>query len=90
MRTKLVIVSDRCTPEDREAITVMLKTEVGWWHWFEHAWLIVDVKGHDPSWWVGKLRRVAPDSHFFVVNVNGGSWAGVGRKNAFQWLRDEW
>jgi hypothetical protein len=89
---RLVILTDKTTPSGRDALSRWLKESelVAWWHWFQDAWLVVDPQNRPLSWWQREVRDKLQRGHVLVIDADGGGWAGYGKTNAFNWLKDQW
>lgn len=92
---RLVVIADRLTEQDRDGITAVLQAHgdaIGWWHWFQDAWLIRDVRGRHPEWWLNQFRGVAPSGRLLVLGDGPDHpWAGQGPPEMFiPWLDQVW
>jgi hypothetical protein len=95
MTTRLIISLDRAPAKARNLVTQTLKdSSVGWWHWLQHLWLVVDPEGRDAAWWRNHLRDqlqvAAPRVLIFVSDADTGYWAIRGPKRSFVWLQETW
>jgi hypothetical protein len=86
--SKFVIILDRGTRSEREAVQAAVKANANeiWWHWFTDTWL---VGGGTAAFWrdVTKHSLVAGPSSVLVLEL-GSSWASFGPngQERMQWL----
>ena len=98
MRKRFVVVIERSTESQNNALLDWIKAEgLGWWHWFQNAWLLSNNKGHlDCERIRDKLMEIYGSANNLVIEMGGSgdSWAAYGpsneKKSMFTWLRDTW
>lgn len=92
MRTRFVLaLDDNVTPEINKAIGELIKAQgAGWWHWYQHTWLITDPQGRSADWWRDKFRTLEPPPGFLIFNVDNGAWSGLTKKNYYEWMNSTW
>lgn len=91
--TRFVVAlnTNTATPEINKAIEAVIKAEgAGWWHWYQHTWLIRDPRGRNADWWRDKLKVISPQPQFMIFNVDDGTWGGFTVKTHYQWMTDTW
>ena len=86
--TKYVIILDRGSRDQREAVQAIVKQHANeiWWHWFADTWL---VEGYTAGFWRDAIRPViTPGSASVLVIELGEDWAYYGPKAAerMKWL----
>ena len=94
MSTRLIVVANQGTREDRNRVTLALQSqaETFWWHRFEHAWLIVDPQERGAEWWRNWVITNSPSPHFhvLVIDADSGWWAAFMTEEAMAWLDTRW
>jgi hypothetical protein len=95
--TRLVVVADDMSRDERDAVTTALrefgKADNGffWWHRFPTLWLLVDSASRTASWWRNYLKEFAGSGGYLVFSVGAKSaWAGVVTKEQMKWLHGPW
>jgi hypothetical protein len=92
MKTRLVLVlsDDSVTAEINAAIGEAIKAEgAGWWHWYQHTWLISDSRGRDAAWWRDRLQSVNPRPAFMIFGTTE-QWAGFTKTEYYEWMHSTW
>jgi len=99
MNNKRFIISLNNTTrqQQKEFADYLTRTGVGFWHWLENTWLIVD---RNNVFTAEQLREILdlffPKVHNLVIQLNhyNDTWAGFGpsgdNKNMFNWLNTTW
>jgi hypothetical protein len=92
MRTRFILaLDDDVTADINKAIGELIKTEgSGWWHWYQHTWLIADPKGRKVSWWMDKLKALTPQPGFLIFDADTGEWSGFTNTKHFEWINKNW
>jgi hypothetical protein len=90
--TKFVIIADQASRLTRNKLSLALRAlgETAWWHQFQHAWLIIDPKNRDATWWRDWCTGVAPELRIVVMAVELSGWAGRLPKDSAKWLHNNW
>lgn len=102
MDKHFVVLVDNCSANQRDQVTAALKRHgVGWWHWFEYAWL-VHTNGSLTEVDIRELVKVAlangrqllarahSKPKVLVLKVDPKGWAGHTPPNWTEWLRSNW
>ena len=93
MTNRFMLSVDNATAQQQDAITTWLRsTQLGFWHYLSHAWLVVD---RTDTYNVNSLRdqvtRLVPGATFIIVVVaDPNGWAGYGPSPKFEWLHSVW
>jgi hypothetical protein len=93
MKTRLVVVLyDTVTKEQNAGIALIAKTakNTGFWHWFQHTWLLVDRKSRGLEWWRDRIKEIEPPPAFLIFNVDNGEWGGLVDERPTAWLHKSW
>jgi len=79
------------------ALRFINANRLGWWHWLDNFWLLVDLKGElDAIRLTDKVKASFPGVHNLVIELNeaGDTWYGFGpnsgEQNMFNWLQKNW
>jgi hypothetical protein len=83
--------------EEREFISYLEESSLGYWHWIHGCWLLV---GSNTNLLAGDIRdavsKIFHQKRSLVLQINKDSdtWSGRGpggtNKNMFQWLHKNW
>jgi hypothetical protein len=98
MKKRYVIALSSATPEQNDAFRkYLVGLQVGWWHWFDNLWLVVDgydlVQGRELR---SKAREIYLGAHNLVMELRPDDdvWYGFGPageiQNMFKWLEKNW
>lgn len=91
MTTKMVLIVSHVVPAaTRDAIATVIKEEsAGYWHWYQHAWLISDSYGRSIQWWRDRIKEKVPGATMMIVAAAGG-WTGFTSENHYDWMYETW
>lgn len=93
---KFSVAVERMSKEEQQAFVKFCRSKkLGWWHWIENFWLIVDnTDTLSVAEIRDKIREITGGTPCVVLAVReAGSWAGTKRKNKdnmFDWVRKNW
>lgn len=98
MKKRFVVIIESSTKEQNDLLLKWIAVEgLGWWHWFDNAWLLSNQRGNLSAAAVrDKLREVYGTANNLVLELNGqaDTWAGFGpqteKRDMFKWLRNNW
>jgi hypothetical protein len=94
----IVLIEDTSTKEQNDAFIEWIRTSgLGWWHWFQNCWLLVDSNGiQSAADMRSSLKAIYGSANTFVIELSDGqdTWAGFGptsdQKNMFTWIHKNW
>jgi hypothetical protein len=90
MNRFVVIAKAPPAPVKNRISEKLRELEVGWWHWYQDAWLIVDREDRPSTWWRDRLREWGL-RQFIVFQVPAGArWSAFGKKEYSEWLHRNW
>jgi len=100
MKRRYVVAVDRMTKKETDEFVAFLREKgLGWWHWINDFWLLVDRQDRvNAEQLREKLNEIAPERTKLVMEVREDlGWSGFGpnatgedKNNMFRWLRDTW
>ena len=98
MKKRFVVIIESSTKEQNDSFLDWVKQEnLGWWHWFQNAWLISNTTGtHTASSIRDKVNEFFPTKNTLVIGLKEGegSWSGYGpnseKRSMFKWLKTNW
>lgn len=100
LNKKFVALIDVMTAaEDTQFSEALTKKGLGYWHWIDGGWLIVESPGGSQT--AGSIRAMAhaaaPSKNCLVFEVPSiSTWAGMGpaakaeQEKMFGWIRENW
>ena len=95
MNKYIVAIEDLEEQEELEFKEFIEEYGLGWWHWIDNVWLIVDSRNRINIGMIrDELKKISRDSYSLVMEVNDNTWAGWGpsgeNKDMFKWLKNTW
>src|SRR5690348_12613400 len=98
MKKLFIVLVESSTDEQNTEFLEWIKAKnLGWWHWFQNAWLLTNSQGHLSSEVIrDELKSFFGTANTFVMELTNydGAWSGFGpnteKKNMFKWLHDNW
>lgn len=84
-----ILVSNRLSPEVSDKITKAIEAKfpnVGWWHWYQDAWVLKDPSARGCESWRDAVKEVAPEAQFYVFEMTG-DFAGWSSESHHEWLQ---
>ncbi|MFS3509318.1 hypothetical protein [Citrobacter braakii] len=98
MKKRYIISLNPATPEqDKKFVAFIKEHGLGWWHWLENTWLLVDRNGRFSAAELrAELKNIYPKIHMLVIELSdeGDNWAGFGPKSEdqdmFSWIKRNW
>lgn len=89
----VIITGNDNALEQRKLCDALGDAGLGWWHWMQHAWLVV---APQELWDASKLRSLALDCvdpsrvWVLVLKVKPEDWAIWSVEKAHSWLQQNW
>lgn len=98
MKKRFVVLIESSSEEQNNSFLSWIRQErLGWWHWFQDAWLLSDPTGDQTAISVrDKVWECFPGSNTLVIELGEGegTWSGFGpkseKKDMFSWIRKNW
>jgi len=98
MSKRYMIALDSGTEKQNDAfIEYINKNGIGWWHWINNFWLLVDTRDKLSATIIrDELDVIYPNVSKIVFELSGGNdtWSGFGpsskNSNMFTWLKGSW
>lgn len=98
MKKRFIVLIEESSEEQDNSFLEWVKSEkIGWWHWFQHAWLLSNRSGNFTASDIrDKLHDVYGTANNLVIELNetDDTWSGFGPKNEnndmFKWIKDNW
>jgi hypothetical protein len=94
MKHFVVAMADMDDKQSLE-VTNIFKDKVGWWHWINNFWLVIDTRDQLSCVSIrDELSKVAPGVRKIVLEVEPVTWAGAGPStppnDMFDWIKKSW
>jgi hypothetical protein len=98
MKKRFVVLIESSTKEQNEIFLNWIKSEgVGWFYWFQNAWLLTNIRGHlSASDIRDQVGHAYGQANTIVLELQGGNdtWAGFGpnteKRDMFKWINANW
>jgi hypothetical protein len=98
MKKRFIVLVEKSSEEQDHSFLEWAKSEkIGWWHWFQHAWLLSNSRGNLTASAIrDKLCDIYGTANTLVIELKGtdDTWSGFGPKNEnkdmFKWIKDTW
>ena len=88
---RIIVIKDQAPVESRNKLSDWIKTQrVGWWHWFQQAWLLTDPQDRPVSWWRDQIRDLLDKEFVLVIDADGGTWSAFAKSESFDWFKKNW
>jgi hypothetical protein len=96
-RRFVVCINEANAEHDKNFIQFLNENKLGYWHWLNNTWLIVDENdSFNANSIRDKVKVLFNNEHNLVIEINdqGDTWSGFGPngegKNMFSWIKRNW
>lgn len=98
MKNRFIVCVDNSTKsQDNQFIEFLNENRLGWWHYLQNTWMIVDSSGQITITDLRDYAKEAFDNEYnmcFQLYEGEGTWSGFGptsdNRNMFKWIRENW
>ncbi|WP_288786062.1 hypothetical protein [uncultured Bacteroides sp.] len=98
MKKRFIVCYNNNIPKEEEIKFVQFAKDnkMGWWHWIDNVWLLVDYSGQMTAPILrDKVCKLHSGSRVIIIELaeDKDTWAGFGPatpKNMFDWVKRNW